>query len=98
MLPVDKAVNAVVPYARAKLSLRVHPEQDAGGGAGRADPPPREACVRSGSTLDRARRRDGNGFAADTSGPAYEAARDALASAWGGETVTFASPAARSRS
>ena len=28
VLPVDKAVNAVVPYARAKLSLRVHPEQD----------------------------------------------------------------------
>ena len=29
VLPVDGAVNAVVPYARAKLSLRVHPEQDA---------------------------------------------------------------------
>ena len=28
VLPVDGAVNAVVPYARAKLSLRVHPEQD----------------------------------------------------------------------
>src|SRR5262249_17954516 len=28
VLPVDRAVNAVVPYARAKLSLRVHPEQD----------------------------------------------------------------------
>ena len=28
VLPVDKAVNAVVPYARAKVSLRVHPEQD----------------------------------------------------------------------
>ena len=28
VLPVDKAVNAVVPYARAKLSLRMHPEQD----------------------------------------------------------------------
>jgi acetylornithine deacetylase/succinyl-diaminopimelate desuccinylase-like protein len=28
VLPVDRAVNAVVPYARAKVSLRVHPEQD----------------------------------------------------------------------
>ncbi len=27
---VDDAVNAVSPYARAKLNLRVHPEQDAG--------------------------------------------------------------------
>src|SRR5262249_33592701 len=33
----------------------------------------------------------GQGFAARTSGPAYEAARTALADAWGGETVTFAS-------
>ena len=28
VLPVDKAVNAVVPYARAMVSTRVHPEQD----------------------------------------------------------------------
>ena len=26
--PVDQALNAVVPYARAKLSLRIHPQQD----------------------------------------------------------------------
>ena len=40
VLPVDEAVNAVVPYARAKVSLRVHPEQDRGRGAGRARPAP----------------------------------------------------------
>ena len=28
VLPVDKAVNAVVPSARAKISMRIHPEQD----------------------------------------------------------------------
>jgi acetylornithine deacetylase/succinyl-diaminopimelate desuccinylase-like protein len=33
----------------------------------------------------------GQGFAAKTSGPAYAAARAALAQAWGGETVSFAS-------
>jgi acetylornithine deacetylase/succinyl-diaminopimelate desuccinylase-like protein len=33
----------------------------------------------------------GQGFAAKTSGPAYEAARAALAAAWGDETVSFAS-------
>ena len=27
---VDKAVNAVSPYARATLNVRIHPEQDAG--------------------------------------------------------------------
>src|SRR5690606_24920487 len=29
VLPVDEAVNAVVPHARARINLRVHPEQDA---------------------------------------------------------------------
>jgi acetylornithine deacetylase/succinyl-diaminopimelate desuccinylase-like protein len=90
VLPVDKAVNAVVPYARAKVSLRVHPEQD-----------PAEAqaaLVRHleglhpfGVSLTVHSAETGQGFAAATSGPAYVAARDALASAWGGETVSFAS-------
>jgi acetylornithine deacetylase/succinyl-diaminopimelate desuccinylase-like protein len=90
VLPVDKAVNAVVPYARAKLSLRVHPEQD-----------PVEAQALLIRYLEELRPfgvpltahadQTGQGFAAATSGPAYEAARAALASAWGGETVSFAS-------
>jgi cysteinylglycine-S-conjugate dipeptidase len=90
VLPVDQAVNAVVPYARAKLSLRVHPEQD-----------PREAQQLLIEQLERAKpfgvqltahaAETGQGFAAATSGPAYAAARTALADAWGSETVTFAS-------
>jgi len=90
VLPVDRAVNAVVPYARAKLSLRVHPEQD-----------PVEAQARLVERLEELRpfgvsltvdaNETGQGFAAATSGPAYDAASEALASAWGGETVTFAS-------
>jgi acetylornithine deacetylase/succinyl-diaminopimelate desuccinylase-like protein len=90
VLPVDKSVNAVVPHARAKVSLRVHPEQD-----------PAEAqaaLIRHleelrpfGVTLSVHAGETGQGFAAATSGPAYEAARAALASAWGSETVTFAS-------
>jgi acetylornithine deacetylase/succinyl-diaminopimelate desuccinylase-like protein len=90
VLPVDKAVNAVVPYARAKLSLRVHPEQD---------PAEAQAALIDhlsglrpfGVTLTVHAAETGQGFAAATSGPAYEAARAALASAWGGETVSFAS-------
>jgi acetylornithine deacetylase/succinyl-diaminopimelate desuccinylase-like protein len=90
VLPVDKAVNAVVPYARAKLSLRVHPEQD-----------PAEAQAALIAHLESQRpfgipltvhaAETGQGFAAATSGPAYDAARVALGSAWGSETVSFAS-------
>jgi acetylornithine deacetylase/succinyl-diaminopimelate desuccinylase-like protein len=90
VLPVDRAVNAVVPYARAKLSLRVHPEQD-----------PREAQSLLMKHLEEQRPfgvpltvealETGQGFAAATSGRAYDAARAALANAWGSETVSFAS-------
>ena len=89
VLPVDKAVNAVVPYARAKLSLRVHPEQD---------PIEAQAALMTyleqlrpfGIKLEVEAGETGMGFAARTSGPAYEAARAALATAWGSETVTVA--------
>jgi acetylornithine deacetylase/succinyl-diaminopimelate desuccinylase-like protein len=89
VLPFDKAVNAVVPYARAKLSLRIHPEQDPRDAQGaliryleELRPFGVELTVEPGGT--------GQGFAAATNGPAYSAARAALASAWGAETVSFA--------
>jgi len=90
VLPVDRAVNAVVPSARAKVSLRVHPEQD-----------PSEAQAALIAHLESLRpfgvvltvhaAETGQGFAAATSGPAYDAARQALATAWGSEPVSFAS-------
>ncbi|MFE2039585.1 M20/M25/M40 family metallo-hydrolase [Streptomyces sp. NPDC059477] len=82
---VDHAASAVVPYARAKLNLRFHPRQD-----------PHEAqalllehlrplqpfgvplTVTAGDT--------GPGYEARTDGPAYRAAREALAAAWGSQT------------
>jgi cysteinylglycine-S-conjugate dipeptidase len=83
-LSVEQAVNAVVPSARAKLNLRIHPEQD-----------PEEALaalVRHfeglrpfGIPLEVEPGDTGRGFAARTSGPAYDAARAALATAWGSE-------------
>ena len=89
VLPVDKAVNAVVPYARAKINLRIHPEQD-----------PAEAqaaLVRFleglepfGVPLHVEATETGTGFAAATSGPAYDAARVAFRTAWGGDPVFFA--------
>ena len=89
VLSVDKAVNAVVPYARAKVSLRVHPEQDPVGA--------QAALVRHfeglkpfGVSLTVHALETGTGFAARTDGPAYAAAADALAQAWSSETVSVA--------
>ena len=89
VLPVEKAVNAVVPYARAKINLRVHPAQDADEA--------RQSLIDHlkklrpfGIALDVRPGATGNGFAAKTSGPAYDAARTALAAAWGGKTVSVA--------
>jgi acetylornithine deacetylase/succinyl-diaminopimelate desuccinylase-like protein len=88
-LPVDGAVNAVVPYARAKISIRIHPAQD-----------PAEAQAALIRYLEELRpfgipltvtaAETGKGYFAETSGPAYEAAAAALATAWGGETVQVA--------
>jgi acetylornithine deacetylase/succinyl-diaminopimelate desuccinylase-like protein len=87
---VDGAVNAVVPYARAQLNLRVHPEQD-----------PAEAQAALIRHLESVRPfgialavapagEVGGGFSATTGGPAYTAARAALATAWGSDPVEVA--------
>jgi acetylornithine deacetylase/succinyl-diaminopimelate desuccinylase-like protein len=83
---VDGAVNAVSPYARAALNVRVHPEQDAGEAQAavidhlRATRPfGIELDVRPGPT--------GNGFAAATGGPAYAAAGAAWSAAWGADVL-----------
>jgi acetylornithine deacetylase/succinyl-diaminopimelate desuccinylase-like protein len=88
-LPVDGAVNAVVPYARAKVSIRIHPAQE-----------PAEAQAALIRYLEELRpfgvqltvtaAETGKGFFAETAGPAYEAAAAALATAWGSETVQVA--------
>lgn len=79
---VDNALNAVSPRARASLNVRVHPEQDA--------VEAQEAVIRHlrevrpfGIELEVRAGATGNGFSADTSGPAYEAARAAFEAAWG---------------
>ncbi len=87
--PVDRALNAVVPFARAKISLRIHPEQN-----------PFEAQVMLmrhlevlrpfGIALEIEPAETGKGFAPRTDGPAYDAARAALSTAWGAETVSIA--------
>jgi acetylornithine deacetylase/succinyl-diaminopimelate desuccinylase-like protein len=85
---VAEAVNAVSPYARAKLNLRVHPEQDAGE-AQAALMRHLERQMPFGIRLEVHPGATGNGFAARTSSVAYEAARAAWSAAWGAETVTI---------
>jgi len=88
-LPVDAPVNAVVPFARAKISARFHPEQDPLEGQA-ALVKHLEAQKPFGIELAVTPAETGPGFFAKTSGPAYEAARAALARAWGDETQLIA--------
>lgn len=84
---VDHALNAVSPYARARLNVRVHPRQD-----------PREAqeavvghlrAVRPfGIELTVHAQETGEGYEAALSGASYEAAEAAWAQAWERPTVT----------
>ncbi len=86
---VDNALNAVQPFARAKLNVRVHPQQDAAEAQAavvrhleQAMPYGIKLTVEPGPT--------GNGFAADTSSPVFAAACAAWSEAWGAETITAA--------
>jgi acetylornithine deacetylase/succinyl-diaminopimelate desuccinylase-like protein len=88
-LPVDAPVNAVVPFARAKISARFHPEQDPLEGQA-ALVKHLEALKPFGVEITVSAAETGPGFFAKTNGPAYAAAREALSSAWGGETQLIA--------
>src|SRR5271166_5776898 len=87
---VESAAAAVVPYARAKLNLRVHPQQSA--------TEARDALIHHleavrpfGTAVSAAPSGGpGDGFTAVTTGPAYAAARVALGAAWGSEPVDMA--------
>src|SRR4051812_44304930 len=83
---VAGAVNAVSPYARALLNVRVHPEQDAVE-AQRAVMEHLRAQRPFGIELDVRPGPTGNGFAAKTDGPAYAAARTAWSAAWGADVL-----------
>jgi acetylornithine deacetylase/succinyl-diaminopimelate desuccinylase-like protein len=86
---VANALNAVSPHARAKINLRVHPAQDARE-AQAALVAHLEAVRPFGIALDVQAGETGNGFAADTTGPAYDAARTAYSNAWGSPAVNAA--------
>lgn len=80
--PVDAPMNAVAGSARARLNLRVHPEQDAAEA--------QQALITHlrdqhpfGLDLEVTAEETGNGYAASLGGPGYEAAMKALSVAWG---------------
>ncbi len=83
---VDDALNAVAPYARAKLNVRVHPEQDPTQ-AQEAVLAHLRAAMPFGIALDAQALPTGSGFAARIDTPAFAAAREAWSQAWGAPTV-----------
>ncbi|NUP50558.1 MAG: M20/M25/M40 family metallo-hydrolase [Catenulispora sp.] len=87
---VDTAALAVVPYARALINLRIHPQQDPKE-AQRALINHLEGLKPFGVTLKVTPQDAGPGFAAATGGPAYQAASKALKAAWGSDPVQAAS-------
>ncbi|MFF4182981.1 M20/M25/M40 family metallo-hydrolase [Streptomyces sp. NPDC001691] len=87
---VDHAASAVVPYARAKLNLRVHPQQDPKEAQGRLVAH-LEALRPFGIALTVTAGDAGPGFEPATGGPAYRAALTALREGWGAEPAFAAS-------
>ncbi len=82
-------MNAVQPHAAARLNVRVHPAQDATE-AQAAVVSFLEGLKPFGVPLKVTALETGNGFLAETSGPAYVAAKEAMETAWGGETAIVA--------
>jgi cysteinylglycine-S-conjugate dipeptidase len=83
---VDDAAMTLVPAARAKLTLRVAPGDDAAA-AGDALAAHLRAHAPWGASVTVTAGRPVAPFAARTDGPAYAAARAALAEAWGSGPV-----------
>ena len=81
-----KASNTLVPMARAKVSLRVPPGQDAVA-AYEALAAHLRANAPWGARVDVVLKEAGSAFQAQAQGPAYDAARAAFTDAWGTRPV-----------
>jgi cysteinylglycine-S-conjugate dipeptidase len=84
--PTDKASNTLAPKAKAKISMRVAPGQDANEAFELLSDHLR-AHAPWNVQVDVRVRETGQPFKADVEGPAYDAARAAFADAWGVEPV-----------
>ena len=87
---VAGAFNQLVPTARAKISMRIAPEQDPEKALD-ALTAHVEASVPWGAEARVTRGDAGQGFSADSEGAVYEAARRSMADAWGREPVDMGS-------
>ncbi len=85
----ERAQRRVAVRAREAQPARA-PRAGRHGGAGGARASTCGPCGRSGSRSRCTRGETGNGFSADTTGPAYEAARAAWSAAWGTPAVNAA--------
>jgi len=83
---VEDSLNAVSPYARAKLNVRVHPQQDPAE-AQAAVVRHLRAAMPFGIALDVRGLETGHGYAARMDSASTEAAKAAWSAAWGAETV-----------
>lgn len=83
---VDNALNAVSPYARAKLNVRVHPEQDPLE-AQEAVVSHLRAAMPFGIELNVSGLETGFGYAAQVDGEVYDIARSVWSDAWDSDAV-----------
>jgi acetylornithine deacetylase/succinyl-diaminopimelate desuccinylase-like protein len=81
-VPVSKAINQIVPEARAKVSMRIPPGQDAAT-AMEGLSNHLEASAPWGVAVDVRKGSAGDAFELDTTGPAYDAYRAGLAAGYG---------------
>jgi acetylornithine deacetylase/succinyl-diaminopimelate desuccinylase-like protein len=86
--PVDGAANALVPRARARVSVRLAPGQEPAH-AEKAVKEHLEAAAPWGVKVKVTPGAAGEGFRATTDGPAYAAASKALAVAYGKDVVQY---------
>ncbi len=83
---VDESSNTLLASARAKLSMRIAPDERAADGVAALERHLR-AHVPWGAEVDIVLDDTGEGFAADVDGPMYDQARAAFRDAWGVEPV-----------
>jgi acetylornithine deacetylase/succinyl-diaminopimelate desuccinylase-like protein len=83
---VSEAINQLVPVARAKVSMRLAPGQDPAA-AMEALVTHLESSAPWGAQVTVSNGAAGEPFELDTTGPAYEAFREAFSVAWGTDTI-----------
>ncbi|MDE3102371.1 MAG: dipeptidase [Chloroflexota bacterium] len=83
---IEGSTNQLVPSARARVSLRIPPGQDAAA-ATTALVEHLKASVPWGAEATVTPRNSGQPYAVDASGPAYDAMKRAMREAWGADAV-----------